>query len=92
MTELPSRTTSDPLRALSPWNYIASGIVVTLASAGLASLGVANLDDPYSSDDSAVLFFQVIGLIGTLIGVVTFLIGVVAQGVRVGLRAHSTDA
>lgn len=68
---------------MSPWGYIWSGLGVSVLAGILIGIGLA---DGGERGMLAVLGFLVGAVASALIG-----IGVVAQGVRMGMRYHQFD-
>lgn len=66
---------------MSPWGYIGTGALLAVVSAFAIAIGM--------DDDAAAV--AVLGYLGAGLASVLTAVGVVAQGVRVGMKFHQFD-
>ncbi|MBS45745.1 MAG: hypothetical protein CMH83_21740 [Nocardioides sp.] len=71
-----------------PWGFAFLGIALMFGAGMFMAAGLGATDE---GDDGAELVFYMLGLSVTFLGAMFFLIGVIAQGIRIGMRAVAKD-
>ena len=83
----PTRRRAVPPPPESPTSYIVGGVLLVLFGSGSFGFGIGAM----SSDDSAGVIALIFGVTMAVVGQVLVLMGVIAGGVRLGMRWHHYD-